>query len=178
MDSGGLTITTAQSKFGGAGGNFIGNYFVSTAYSNDWIMDGDFTIDFWVKLTVVTADTYTFVGNTNYGWKFEYLVSGSGAKSIKFFFRGTPSNVTLNYSNTLNANTWYHLAVERYGDLWTIFVNGTKIGQQTQAFTYSQEPPYPLQVGRFFDGYLDEVRISKGIARYHGNNFTPPTAAY
>jgi hypothetical protein len=35
-----------------------------------------------------------------------------------------------------------------------------------------------MQAGFEWKGWIDEVRISKGIARYQGNNFTPPTLEY
>jgi len=77
-------------------------------------------------------------------------------------------------------NTWTHLAVTRSGTNLKAFVNGvisgTPITNSTQNYDtikYIGRNP----AGEYFNGYIDDLRITKGVARYTAN-FTPPTTSY
>ena len=83
---------------------------------------------------------------------------------------------------TVSASTWTHIAVVRSGSTITLYKNGTASGTQTsgQAFTTAGL----LRIGggivgngNDFNGYIDDLRITKGIARYT-TTFTPPTSAF
>ena len=80
---------------------------------------------------------------------------------------------------SLSLNTWTHIAVAKSGTSTKFFKNGTQAGS-----TYTDTNNYiqgPLTIGsRFnftngFNGYIDDVRISKGTGRYT-SNFTAPSA--
>lgn len=94
---------------------------------------------------------------------------------------GSPELVSFNYA--FNLNTWYHIAIAKNGTTMKSFINGTCVGTATVSPISSSTKP--LSIGDtangdsnfFFTGYLDEVRISNGMARWT-NNFTVPTAAY
>jgi hypothetical protein len=87
-------------------------------------------------------------------------------------------------TTSIAANTWYHVAVSRYAGNTRLFVNGVQDGS-----TYSDSTNYLAVANRpvigvggglaafFFNGYIDDLRITKGIARYT-SNFTPPTTAF
>ena len=75
------------------------------------------------------------------------------------------------------ANTWQHIAVVKYNGNTKIYVDGTQSGS-----TYSDSNSYTATdmdaIGYHpFAGYIDEFRITKGVARYTGN-FTPRTTAW
>ena len=83
-------------------------------------------------------------------------------------------------SAAIPLNTWTHIAVSRSGTGTKLFVNGTQSGSTyTDTNTYIQ---CPLTIGARFDGtlgfpgYIDDVRISKGVPRYT-DTFTVPSAA-
>jgi hypothetical protein len=131
-----------------------------------------------------------------------YRTTDSGTSQILFDFRTTVSEAvpTLFLSATyvpgylvsgsqvitgaaaIPLNTWTHIAVSKDGTNNTrLFVNGTQSGSTyTDTTTYIQGPAV---VGARFDGtlgfygYIDDVRISKGVARYT-TNFTAPTTAF
>lgn len=186
-------IDTAQSKFGGASGLFDGtDDHLTSADSDDWILDGGsddnaWTVDFWVRF------------NGDPGAQVKGLVqqsSGTGNKwaiylgnnLLVFQIRSSSSDI-VNLSNAWNpaGETWYHVAVVKQGATgYKMFVDGTQIGT-TQTDT-SLFPNFGAQLNigvyrhddgadRFLNGWLDEVRISKGVARWTGN-FTPPTEEY
>lgn len=77
---------------------------------------------------------------------------------------------------------WYHLAVARRGTTVKIFLDG--VTQSTVISAFNVQSTTPFEIGgeissgsRYFKGWIDEVRCSKGIARYTGD-FTPPAAPF
>jgi hypothetical protein len=86
-------------------------------------------------------------------------------------------------SGTLSSSTWYYFALTRSGDTWRGFLNGTQIGSDvTWSGTVVDETSAWL-IGAAFgggagmNGYIDDLRITKGIARYTAN-FVPPIARF
>jgi hypothetical protein len=86
---------------------------------------------------------------------------------------------------SLSLNTWSHVALVRSGsgsNNVKLYVNGSLVGQSTSTYTV---PQYQIVIGRTYDasdqeyfaGYLDDLRITKGYARYT-SNFSAPTAAF
>jgi hypothetical protein len=175
---GGAAISTAQSKFGGAGGYFDGSGdYLSTPSSSDFNFgSGDFTVEAWVYLNSVSDD-----------W---FVVSSAGTGG--FFFGNQPGGgwgvgrtaIAWDHvsGDTASTSTWYHVAASRSGAILRIFVDGTQVGS---TFTNSQS--YDLSTGGltvgsqgasfFLNGYIDDLRITKGVARYTAT-FTPPAAAF
>ena len=82
---------------------------------------------------------------------------------------------------TLATNTWYHVAVARFGGTTKLFLDGTELGTYSDTNDYGSTKP--LGVGgeyagtNEFAGHIDEIRVSKATARYTGA-FTAPTAAF
>jgi hypothetical protein len=191
--NGNAQIDTAQSVFGGASGLFDGTGdYLSASDSDDWRLDGGnnnnaWTIDFWVRfasdpLTGLMGLVMQRLDNSNH-WG--VLINSN---SLQFLLRDGGS-VTINITNSWNpeAAIWYHVAVVKDGaNGYMMFINGTQIGStQTDTTTIpniaggimianyinTSSTSYPL------NGWLDELRISKGVARWT-SNFTPPTAQY
>lgn len=86
-------------------------------------------------------------------------------------------------SGTLSSSTWYYFALTRSGNTWRGFLNGTQIGSDvTWSGTVVDETSAWL-IGAAFgggagmNGYIDDLRITKGIARYTAN-FVPPVARF
>jgi len=87
-------------------------------------------------------------------------------------------------ASSISVNTWFHFAVVRNGTTFTAYVNGVAGAAATgvsAAVFYSAQP---IRIGVAsdgssfpFTGYIDDLRITKGFARYTAN-FTPPTAAF
>jgi len=84
------------------------------------------------------------------------------------------------------SNTWHHLAVTRSGNVHRMFQDGTSVGSWTNAYTYAQgrltlgnyyQSLDTLNPSNIFAGYMQDIRITKGLARYTAN-FTPPTAEF
>lgn len=154
----------------------------------DDINGGDFTIEFWVNFTSLAADRALIskYGNTaeNAGG-LGYVLQWTQASSVLRLVLGVGggTDVVYNFSWSPSISTWYHVAVTRSGSSARAFVNGTQIGSTTTVSTSDVASPNPVQIGKthtvaqYLLGYMDDVRITKGYARYTAN-FTPPTSAF
>jgi len=187
---GNAQIDTAQSKFGGASGLFDGaGDYLSIPDSNDFDMGtGIFTIDFWCRPFVQT-NSYPSMIACQQGWSagtFYIRYDNTGADT-KFgvYWNGEGDPVIIS-ANTYAVENWYHIAVVRDGTSLKQYINGTLDGSATisaaSAVDLSLGGSVRIGGGNVslstdFYGWIDEFRISKGIARWTAN-FTPPSSAY
>jgi len=192
--NGNAQLDTAQKKFGTASGLFDGTGdYLSLADSDDWNFgSGNFTIDFWVRFNSLPGtSTYSELvfGQRSDGTHFQDLFVYNSSGTLQWRFRGYngASSVEVNKSTTLSTGVWYHMAIVRNGTDFKIFQNGTQLGTtNTSSITmpdvaapfyiasgYGVVPPSTVEL----NGWLDEFRISKGVARWT-SNFTSPTAEY
>lgn len=191
---GNAQIDTAQSKFGGASGllDGTGDRVVVTDHA-DWdLMGVDFTIDLWARWNVLpSSGTLQFFvtqeadGSNN--WLF-YLNNVGGTQQLTLFHQTTAvARGHFRADITLSTATWYHIAVEKTGTTTNFFQDGTKLTTVVDtAWGTTGTFADNLRIGDRntavgtapFNGWMDEIRISKGIARYGGSNFTPPAGAY
>jgi hypothetical protein len=81
-------------------------------------------------------------------------------------------------------NAWHHVAVVRQSGATKIYINGVSSGTPTDTGAALINGAVPLHIGAAFEtgvnsfnGYIDDLRITKGIARYTAN-FTPPSSAF
>lgn len=190
--TGNAEIDTAQSVFGGASGYFDGNGdYISTGDSDDWRIDGGsnsnlWTVDFRIRYAADPgAGQSPFcsqqVDKNNWWGILLYnnlihvaIVNGGSAQYITFAWNPA-------------ANTWYHLAIVKDGkNGYMAFVNGTQVGTTQVNTTTIPNFAGSFYIGRVIDvnnttnyhnGWIDEFRLSKGIARWT-SNFTPPTQEY
>ena len=92
-------------------------------------------------------------------------------------------NSSTRSGGTLTADTWYHVAVARNGGVTKLFLDGVELGTGADTNDYGITKPvvigsdYQASPTEAFNGYIDEVRISKGAARFTGA-FTPTTVEY
>lgn len=176
-------VSTAQSKFGGASALFDGTGdYLSVPDSADWDFGaGSWTIDFWVY---PTADSY-YSGLVSIT---DYLTAGWAVK-----FKGDTNRVEvqLDYTTILtavtpcNLNTWTHVAVVKDASAGTlsIYLDGQLDAQVADNNTYDGLSGADLLIGRLYKsydnfyltGYLDDIRITKGAARWT-SDFTPPAS--
>jgi hypothetical protein len=178
---GNAQISTAQSKFGGASIAFDGNgdYLQSASNAAYSYGTGDFTIEFWAYLNSTADQAFyeTQLINGASGRFNGFLFAISSGKLNVFTgasFRGASTT-------SLLSATWNHIALVRSGNTWTYYLNGVNDG----SFSYTVNlTDSAFLCGRLTDsaafslnGYLDDYRITKGVARYTAN-FTPPTLPF
>lgn len=186
--SNGAVISTAQSKFGGASGYFNGSASIDAASGVNLNLSGDFTAESFIRFNSV-SNSWTAASPSNQ-YIFEIGGNGTGGSGSYFIWRAElgwtfvqGGQAILNYASVPNTNQWYHWALQRKGSTLSIFLDGqlvasgtftNPIGATSTTFrigNYGGGGPYGV------NGYLDEFRITPGVARYNGN-FTVPTSEY
>jgi hypothetical protein len=157
------------SAFGSGVGYFDGtNDYLSIPDHEDWDFGtGTFTAEVYVRWSTVGTASILYRGAKN--WGLEY------AAGHLYWYAET---ATINDGTwTPIVNTWYHLAVSRGVANNIMFVNGTVI--DTDADSTDIVDTTELRIGvndstaNDFAGLLDNIRISKGVARYTAT-FNPP----
>ena len=169
-------IVTAQSKFGGSSGRLTGGSKISTPAHDDFAYGtGDFTWEFWLRLATLGGNQYALDHSLNggtvvYNSFLRYYNSTIGV--------GGPLYTT--GGGALLINTWYHIAVARESNITRFFVDGVLKSSGTDNHNYGSLAP---QIGAYstssnsLNGWVDDFRITKGVARYTAA-FTPPAAAF
>ena len=118
---------------------------------------------------------------------FDTLNAGNTTLQMEIYSAGTNlywvklgGAVGITANSALTANTWQHIAACKSGSSTRLFVNGTQVGS-----TYTDTDTYDSarwEIGRVsglfpLNGYIDDFRVTKGVARYTAN-FTAPTQAF
>lgn len=185
--AGAVAPSTAQVKYGSKSVYFNGtnSYLYLTAASALFDFGtAPFTVEYWVYPTAGAVSTYNPAFYTHNS-------TGGAQWNVNNGFRMHHANTLfasgqLNYTSAIAANVWTHVAICRVGNVITAYKNGVANG--TLAYTAAvgstlNQPALGISDsantgGReFFAGYLDDVRVTKGVARYTGT-FTPPTASF
>lgn len=191
--AGSAGVSTAQSRFGGASAYFngSGSYLSIPADASLDVGLGDFTVETWyyagsattdqailsVNRPSVSAGADVAMGIHHFG----ALLSGK----VRAFIYSGADQYSVDSSGALTANTWYHLAFVRNGGVLSLYLNGVLQSSASANFAPNTlTAGWSLFVGRFADsspryvnGYIDDLRITKGIARYTAS-FTPPAEAF
>jgi hypothetical protein len=160
------------------------DYFIQPASQTVNFSTGNFTIEFWLNpLSIVTNwanGSFAAIMDTDFtaGTGTNWWVIHQQNDTIAF---GSNSALIVTSSSVLSANVWQHVVIVRSGSTITIYVNGTSAGSATYATTIGGNRRLTigaqLTADRWYKGYIDDLRITKGYARYT-SNFTPPTAAF
>lgn len=169
---------TGSIYFDGAGDWLIVN---SPNGANDYAFgSGDFTLEMWIYPTDITSVMlYDSRPNSSVGvYPTLYINSSS---SITYYTNG--SDRISGASAVIN--TWQHIALVRASGTTKLYINGTQSGSTyTDANTYLNGASRPI-IGvdggntslQNYAGYIDDLRITKGVARYTAN-FTPPAGPF
>jgi hypothetical protein len=185
---GNAQVSTSVVKYGSGSMFFDGNGDYLTAPNAGGRFDfglGDFTIEFWMYApsgVLSFGDTIISKGPPGTVDFTSWTIQGSGTGG-NIDFMGPFSTIYATTTSTPWTSGWVHVAMCRAGSNTRCFVNGLQVGS-TYTTLQNFEPGNPLIVGsgyfdpagRSYNGYLDDVRITKGVARYI-TNFTPPQVA-
>ena len=189
----GAQISTAQSKFGGSSMLFDGSNDYLSVGGSEWnsnLNSGDFTVEFWIRFNTVGTPYIIQNYNGSNGWGVAMWSGGGGTNYFDgFWYSGGWKYIQYGVGGssqytTASADTWYHVAFVRDGNDWSLYLNGTLEGTRTGlSGNITSSSLGSLEIGRkyndayYVDGYIDDLRITKGLARYT-SNFTPPTTAH
>lgn len=170
---GNAAVSTDQSKFGGSSLYFDGadDYLSMQSSVSFGFGTGDFTVECWIKTSSTNRSVWDNRTTTEPGTG--YIAATTGR--IGFWNNTTAFEGTSNVAD----NSWHHLVWCRYSGVLKLFVDGTS--EYSGAMTSDLGSSRPLRVGRDylnagdFNGYIDDIRITKGVARYTANFTTPTT---
>jgi hypothetical protein len=171
---GNVQLSTTDPKFGTAAGLFDGNGDFLTYGSNVKFAfgTGDYTVEFWMKSTAGNGTPICQPVNGN-GWALIFLSNVAYLQSSY----NSINAVQVVATPFLDGN-WHHVAICRSGTSLRLFLDGVQQGATaTSSNNYTAQT---ISIGsgpNFYNGRLDELRITKGVARYTAN-FTPPSAAF
>ena len=174
---GSAQISTSIYKYGTGSIYFDG--------TGDWLVPtnllplggGDFTVEMWLYPNATYSGTYAGILDSR--------TSADGAGLVYFGYTGTANqigwkdNTTNVVTGTVTVSTWNHVAIVRSSGTMTMYINGTSTSSAANSTNYTVA--FRL-IGSSFDpfslnGYIDELRITRGYARYT-SNFTAPTSIF
>ena len=185
-------LDTAQNKFGTASLLLDGDSdYIQVADHDSFDFDAEnFTVECWIRFAALGNNTiFSHWANGTSSSMSYYLTyfNGSGILRLGHYLSG---NADTSYSWSPSTGTWYHIALERSGTTLKVYIDGTSVISVSASTTALQASEDPFRVGVFndastgspsldwyFNGHIDDLRITKGLARY-GTNFTPPTSAH
>jgi hypothetical protein len=187
---GNAQISTSVSKFGGASIYLDGNDNCVIPNSENFnFRNGNFTIEFWYypsTLTVANAHILDFgdglTGGQN-GWNVGFFgSSNTNMLGVIWTYDGSSEN-KIQDSVALTTGSWVFVTVVRSGTSLVLYKNGISVASATLSGAIATSNR-PLVIGSnqsltsgYVNGYIDDLRITKGIARYT-SNFTPQTSQW
>jgi hypothetical protein len=180
---GNAQISTSVKKYGTGSMAFDGNGDYLTTPTIPALNLGaspTWTIEFWgyVGASFGTYCPISMVQDTTNRWDIEV-----SAGSTNLLFNNTTATSFTNPA-TISTNTWFHMAFVRDGTTVKMYLNGVASATTSTSNLSSVSTSTLTYIGRNnfsgynfdWNGYIDDLRITRGLARYTAN-FTPPTAA-
>ena len=175
---GGAKLATAQKKFGTASLALdgTGDYATVASQPDFAFGTGDFALETWVYPTTTGVYRTIFDLRSSSGDTGGIILGISDINALYFYYNG---NYRIGPVGSVAQNAWSHIALSRVSGVTRAFVNGTQVGSDyTDSNNYAQRG---VRIGAdpngnfAFAGYIDDIRISKGVGRY-SSNFTAPTS--
>lgn len=172
-------VSTAQAKFGTTSVAFDGTGDYLFRPSSDLFGFGlsDFTIECWVRTTVKNTVIFDNRAASNIIPGVFFIQATTGRIG---YFDNTVGSLSGSTTDVANGQ-WNFLAWSRSGGTFRMFVNGLQ--EYSGSVTGNFGSTRPCYIGAsnalssFFDGHMQDLRITKGVARYTAN-FTPPTQPF
>jgi len=177
---GNAQVIAGFSKYGSGSLKFdgTGDGLICAASPQMTFGTGDLTIEFWMY-TASSSANYDFIDlRGSAGTGTAYCIYQSGG-TIRVIISNGGDVIT---SPSPSASTWHHIALTRLNGSLKLFVDGTQVGS-TFSDSNNYATQYPCYIGYApfggydLNGYIDDLRITKGVARYTGN-FIPPKVAF
>jgi len=182
---GNTTGSTTQVKFAGTKSMYFDGNQDMTHSVLPAPLASQATIEFWMYSSATNKryvfgigiyEVSSFLGIDTYGGVFKVKATS-----------GTSGSTTQIIADVAySANTWYHVAIVRDGTTYELYVDGISKGTGTYGTTTTYDNSYDVTIGTLsvdgtstanpWSGYIQDFRITNGLARYTAN-FTPPTAS-
>lgn len=174
ITNGSAQLSLAQKKFGDSS-LYTNQYsYIETSDVSDAILgNNDFTIDLWCYMT---SNGYMYQNIFTFDPKFSIWIGSYNGNAEVILGNGSTWDVYLHTDVPL-LNSWHHLALVRSGGKYILFVDGINKAESTAVRSFTGMTKmllgYDNHGEQYWRGYIDEFRLSNGIARWT-ENFTPP----
>ncbi|MDD2927062.1 LamG-like jellyroll fold domain-containing protein [Rhodoferax sp.] len=141
---------------------------------SDFALPGDFTLECWfyaISFSPVYASLFN-IGQFSSGALFRVQPD-----KLELYINGNVYNAV----TAVSSGAWHHAAWSRTGATVSVFLDGVLAGTASDSGSI---PAGGLTIGvsahnsgEYLHGYLDEIRLTKGVGRY-SSNFTPPALPF
>lgn len=180
-------ISTAQSKFGEGSCYFDGNQdsLEISSHSSLTLSTSNFCVELFVYPLAYggTSAGTQFYGTTRgvtTGYSFNLGQDQDSLRLMSDTSGSWADDLTVSAGGGPALNEWTHLALVREGSNLTIYKNGVSVATRAD-FTARNLTAYAISIGRYnsgsynrdYYGYMNHLRMTKGVPRYTGN-FTAP----
>lgn len=150
------------------------------------IDSGDFTIEAWIYPTATNGPRVILSRWQDQSYVFS---CSDGLIGLTWAPQSNTEDLMRSSGPVLPLNTWSHVGLTREGNTWGLWQNGARVAQVVNGRTASRNDSIPTVIGAYyipadptprgmFQGYMDEVRITKERALYSGTTYAVPTVPF
>jgi hypothetical protein len=140
----------------------------------------DFTIEAWCNIDNVSGEKM-IISLFNTSSQRSYRVGLSADNTVHVFSaNGTSTDTLTTSAGIVASNQWNHIAFVKEGLKVTHYVNGVAVGIKTNSIASLHDNTGDnIEIGQFtggssvFDGYMQDLRVYKGVAKYKGGFDVP-----
>lgn len=185
-NSGTMTTSSTQFKYGATSAFFNGNHRITAADAAELdFAASDWTVEMWIYPVTLGVNGLMFakVVNTGYFPVTLYYDTTGHVVAQCYDNAGTPNLLgTITAASALSTGAWAHVAFTRNGSTFTLWIGGVSVGTFTSSATLFHDSGL-IYIGMYATGvapliaYADEIRVTIGTCRYT-SAFTPPSAAF
>lgn len=174
----GPKLSTTAARFGVSSASFTGPMCMLQSPSAQYAMGGgDFTWELFFRYSSLNAYQTLICNRVDSGDHADQITVGIENNGKVYVYSNA---MLIEVASGLTANTWAHVALSVQATVGRLFMNGVQIGSSFICPTLASTGiaiGANINLTQPFNGYIDEIRITKGVARYI-SNFTPPTAPF
>ena len=132
----------------------------------------DFTMEFWVWIAADSSATTRILANMGGVWGAEKWTFG--LQGSKFLFSAFTWGTQIESAVGSFTDTWTHVALARQSNVYRLYVNGVKQSERTSTDALNStfvDVGSTLITNQWLNGRVDELRITRGVAKYTGASF-------
>ena len=179
--NGGAALNSDQKMFGSSslffpasagGGAFVRSGSWTSPHAGDW------TWECFFRAGAASIFVATIVDPTFLNIAVSFAVDKASPQiSASYVDSGGSTFLTQLAAPTINADTWYHAAVVRFGNDYYLYFDGNRVDSDTDATDVRTMSDSNMNEANGVDFWVDERRVSK-VARYTGATYTIPAAPF
>ena len=169
---------TGSISFSGGSGDYLSNYSQQAINATNF-GTGDFTVETWIYFNNTSGNQGIIddASNPSSAGTQKWFINKDNSGNLNFGQHSVGNIISYNWNPS--TGTWYHIAVTRTSGTLRMFINGNIVASTSNSTNFASSGGVQIGIVASYNslnGYLDDLRITNGYARYT-SNFIPPTAA-